>query len=282
MCRLGSRGARCALTGPGAVTSQEPCASRHPDHCLVRSARGACRPYGRVRGRQDHDDIDDSDGPRGPLRWSAGWTPTRPPTQSRRWMPPGGCGAVNSPPRRGLSAAVCLAAACRHEDWLSVAGGQRRAAIGAVGRGGPLRALPVAAGAATPPTLRGRRHGVREIGRRMGHSPSTVSRELRRHDRGLYDGDLAHVRARRPVHRCGVRCSVASLNSASWRQTLRGIRARRGPTPTCSPNYWLTASSSLTPPAPGRAAPTRTPTACCASTSSTAAISGLSPPETCG
>jgi transposase-like protein len=49
-------------------------------------------------------------------------------------------------------------------------------------------------------TLRDRGVGVREIARRLGRSPSTVSRELRRnlrpHDGGVYDGDLAHARAR--------------------------------------------------------------------------------------
>jgi IS30 family transposase len=49
-------------------------------------------------------------------------------------------------------------------------------------------------------TLRERGHGVREIAGRLGRSPSTISRELRRNlrprDRGLYDGDLAHARAR--------------------------------------------------------------------------------------
>ena len=38
------------------------------------------------------------------------------------------------------------------------------------------------------------------IARRLGRSPSTISRELRRHlrphDRGIYDGDLAHAHAR--------------------------------------------------------------------------------------
>jgi IS30 family transposase len=54
-------------------------------------------------------------------------------------------------------------------------------------------------------TLRGRGLGVREIARRLGRSPSTVSRELRRnvrpHDVGVYDGDLAHARARERARR---------------------------------------------------------------------------------
>lgn len=54
-------------------------------------------------------------------------------------------------------------------------------------------------------TLRDRRRGVREIARRLGRSPSTVSRELRRnvrpHDAGVYDGDLAHARARERARR---------------------------------------------------------------------------------
>ena len=49
-------------------------------------------------------------------------------------------------------------------------------------------------------TLRERGHGVREIARRIGRAASTVSRELRRHlkphDKGVYDADLAHSRAR--------------------------------------------------------------------------------------
>jgi len=48
-------------------------------------------------------------------------------------------------------------------------------------------------------TLGERGLGVREIARRVGRSPSTISRELRRnvapHDRGGYDADLAHARA---------------------------------------------------------------------------------------
>jgi transposase-like protein len=54
-------------------------------------------------------------------------------------------------------------------------------------------------------TLRDRGLGVREIARRLGRSPSTISRELRRHlrphDRGIYDGDLAHARAREGLRR---------------------------------------------------------------------------------
>ena len=54
-------------------------------------------------------------------------------------------------------------------------------------------------------TLRDRGLGVREIARRLGRSASTVSRELRRHlrphDRGVYDGDLAHARARERLRR---------------------------------------------------------------------------------
>ena len=48
-------------------------------------------------------------------------------------------------------------------------------------------------------TLAERGHGAREIPRRLERAPSTISRELRRnrsgHDRGGYDGDLAHARA---------------------------------------------------------------------------------------
>ena len=47
--------------------------------------------------------------------------------------------------------------------------------------------------------------GVRAIAARMGRAPSTVSRELRRnmrpHDQGIYDSDLAHARARERARR---------------------------------------------------------------------------------
>jgi transposase, IS30 family len=54
-------------------------------------------------------------------------------------------------------------------------------------------------------TLRDRGLSVREIARRLGRAASTVGRELRRHlrphDRGIYDGDLAHARARERLRR---------------------------------------------------------------------------------
>src|SRR4051794_27716843 len=55
-------------------------------------------------------------------------------------------------------------------------------------------------------TVRERGLGERaEPARRLGQSPSTISRELRRHlrphDRGIYDGGLAHARAREGLRR---------------------------------------------------------------------------------
>lgn len=53
--------------------------------------------------------------------------------------------------------------------------------------------------------LRAQRLSMREIARRLGRAPSTISRELRRntaaHDVGGYDGDLAHSRARERLER---------------------------------------------------------------------------------
>ena len=51
-------------------------------------------------------------------------------------------------------------------------------------------------------TLRAHGESMRAIARALGRAPSTLSRELRRnlspHDRGVYDGDLAHACAARP------------------------------------------------------------------------------------
>jgi transposase, IS30 family len=71
--------------------------------------------------------------------------------------------------------------------------------------------------------------GVRAIADRISRAPSTVSRELRRnmrpHDNGRYDGDLAHARAReraRRPRRCrlledaGLRAEVQSKLELEW------------------------------------------------------------------
>lgn len=56
-------------------------------------------------------------------------------------------------------------------------------------------------------TLRGQGLGIREIARRLDRAPSTVSREVRRnmrpHDRAIYDADLAHSRAKENARRSG-------------------------------------------------------------------------------
>lgn len=78
-------------------------------------------------------------------------------------------------------------------------------------------------------SLHERGHGVQEIARRLSRSPSTISRELRRdrsaRDRGGYDGDLAHARARERARRPKVaklatdpelRAVVASLLELEW------------------------------------------------------------------
>jgi IS30 family transposase len=54
-------------------------------------------------------------------------------------------------------------------------------------------------------TLRGQGLSVREIARRLDRAASTMSRELRRnlrpHDRDVYDGDMAHARSRHRAQR---------------------------------------------------------------------------------
>jgi hypothetical protein len=71
--------------------------------------------------------------------------------------------------------------------------------------------------------------GVRAIADRIGRAPSTVCRELRRnmrpHDRGRYDGDLAHARARERARRprrsrlladAGLRAEVQAKLELEW------------------------------------------------------------------
>jgi hypothetical protein len=94
-------------------------------------------------------------------------------------------------------------------------------------------------------TLRDRKLGVREIARRLGRSPSTISRELRRHlrphDRGIYDGDLAHAREREHERCCpGSRSCGRSSRTSSRRSGVRrrsrrisGRPIRTGRTGTC-------------------------------------------------
>jgi IS30 family transposase len=78
-------------------------------------------------------------------------------------------------------------------------------------------------------TLRERGLGVRAIADRLGRPPSTISRELRRntlaHDRGIYDADLAHARARqrlrrerggRLMHDAHLRAEVAAKLELEW------------------------------------------------------------------
>ncbi|MET9023703.1 IS30 family transposase [Actinopolymorpha sp. NPDC004070] len=78
-------------------------------------------------------------------------------------------------------------------------------------------------------TLRGQGLSIRTIATRLGRAPSTVSRELRRnmrrHDGGAYDGDLAHSRSRERARRRrpgrlladpGLRAVVQSKLEVEW------------------------------------------------------------------
>ena len=82
--------------------------------------------------------------------------------------------------------------------------------------------------------------GVRAIADRIGRAPSTVSRELRRnmrpHDRGCYDGDLAHARARERARRprrsrlledAGLRAEVHAKLELEWSPEQIAAHLRR-------------------------------------------------------
>lgn len=72
-------------------------------------------------------------------------------------------------------------------------------------------------------TLTARGLSIRQVAARIGRAPSTVSRELRRnvlrHDRGGYDGDLAHARARE--RRCRPRVAARLLRDAQLRALVQ-------------------------------------------------------------
>jgi transposase, IS30 family len=82
--------------------------------------------------------------------------------------------------------------------------------------------------------------GVRLIAERLGRAPSTVSRELRRnmrpHDQGIYDGDLAHARARERARRqrcgrllddAGLRAEVQAKLELEWSPEQIAAHLRR-------------------------------------------------------
>jgi transposase, IS30 family len=86
--------------------------------------------------------------------------------------------------------------------WPAETGGLAPDRVGETGRNGRYLSLLERQRIAT---LRRLGLGVRAIADELGRSPSTISRELRRntrrHDRGQYDGDLAHARARQQARR---------------------------------------------------------------------------------
>src|SRR3712207_6206489 len=86
--------------------------------------------------------------------------------------------------------------------WRAENGGLPPATLAESARSGRFLSLLERQRIASP---RDRGLGVLEIARRLDRSPSTISRELRRHlpphDRGIYDGDLAHARAREQSRR---------------------------------------------------------------------------------
>jgi IS30 family transposase len=82
--------------------------------------------------------------------------------------------------------------------------------------------------------------GVRAIAVRLGRAPSAVSRELRRnmrpHDQGSYDGDLAHARARERARRprrgrllddAGLRAEVQAKLELEWSPEQIAAHLRR-------------------------------------------------------
>nr|WP_238324122.1 helix-turn-helix domain-containing protein [Salinispora pacifica] len=91
-------------------------------------------------------------------------------------------------------------------------------------------------------TLRRQGLTIRAIAEQLRRAPSTVSRELRRntrpHDQGVYDGDLAHARARQRAQRprggrlladTGLRAVVQTKLEEDWSpQQIAAWRLRLG------------------------------------------------------
>ena len=141
---------------------------------------------------------------------------------------------------RLLQSGIGTVAACRTVGitrktgyrWRAENGGLPPARLAESARSGRYLSLLERQGIAT---LRERGHGVREIAGRLGRSPSTISRELRRnlrpHDPGLYDGDLAHARAVAGHGDPGGRCSagIPNCNRSSRPNSNCGGVRRRSP-----------------------------------------------------